>query len=67
MRDNWRAALAQRITMRVIIIVIGLVTMGLAARFAIAAPDVMPGEAMGMVVLVVVGALLLLGAIWVGL
>ncbi|GBQ94490.1 hypothetical protein AA23498_2044 [Acetobacter nitrogenifigens DSM 23921 = NBRC 105050] len=53
--------------MRVIIIVIGLVTMGLAARFAIAAPDVMPGEAMGMVVLVVVGALLLLGAIWVGL
>ncbi|NHN84648.1 hypothetical protein GOB93_08320 [Acetobacter musti] len=62
-----RSPLNSTAIVRIIAVGIGLVFLVLALRFAMEMPDVMPGNAAGILVLVFVGTVLILGAIWIGI
>ncbi|NHO31223.1 hypothetical protein [Acetobacter fallax] len=62
-----RSPLNSTVIVRFVAITIGLVFLALALRFAMEMPDVMPGNAAGILVLVFVGAVLVLGALWIGI
>ena len=51
---------------RLIAITVGVFMLLTAAKFVTVLPDVMPGNAAGILAMVTVGAILLLGAIWIG-
>lgn len=66
MRQIRRSPLSSTAIVRLITVVIGAVMLFAALRFIAVMPDVMPGNAAGILMLVTIGTILLLGAIWIG-
>lgn len=62
-----RSPLSTGTVVRLAVVILGLIFLIAAARFVVELPDVMPGSAAGMLVLVFVGAVLLVGALWIGI
>ncbi|MDG6093886.1 hypothetical protein LOC54_01960 [Acetobacter sp. AN02] len=52
---------------RVMFILIGLACIGFALEFVVRLPDTMPGPAMGALGMLILGAILVLGGLWIGL
>lgn len=65
-RRTTRSSLSSTAIVRILAVVTGVIFLLLALKFAVTLPDVMPGNAAGVLVLVFVGAVLLLGSIWIG-
>ncbi|MFT8718677.1 hypothetical protein [Acetobacter sp.] len=66
MRPIRRFPISSTMIVRLIAITVGVFMLLTAAKFVAVLPDVMPGNAAGILAMVTVGAILLLGAIWIG-
>ncbi|NHN88210.1 hypothetical protein [Acetobacter conturbans] len=67
MRQIKRSPISTIAVVRILAVTVGVLMLLSALRFATALPDVMPGNAAGMLALVTLGTLLIVGAIWLGI
>ncbi|GBR00940.1 hypothetical protein [Acetobacter oeni] len=62
-----RSPITSTAIVRMVAIGLGAVFLAFAVRFALEMPDVMPGNAAGILALVALGTILILGAIWIAI
>ncbi|AQS84844.1 MAG: hypothetical protein ABF876_13790 [Acetobacter aceti] len=67
MRPIRRFPISSTSIVRIVVFIVGALMLLAAARFVAELPAVMPGNAAGTMVLVTLGAIFVLAAIWIGI